>query len=189
MAATLHRQMCPLADIAAGAGRTAAVLADASNCLQGSVELKLPDPKYAAAYELKPGSFNAAASDPDVARHMDECLADWCRQVRIVLPSLPKACVLGAAACLSPMAVNCSCSWPQALPWTVQVEGLLERSSAPAAGEEPGPDTELEHWRQQMSRFNSLMEQLKSHECRLVLGVTSMAHSQVRAGSGVGYAS
>lgn len=66
-----------------GAGRTAAVLADASNCLQGSVELKLPDPKYAAAYELKPGSFNAAANDPEVARHMDECLSDWCRQVRV----------------------------------------------------------------------------------------------------------
>lgn len=66
---------------AAGAGCTAAVLADASNCLQGSVELKLPDPKIAAAYELKPGSFNAAASEPDVARHMDDCLADWCRQV------------------------------------------------------------------------------------------------------------
>jgi dynein heavy chain len=63
---------------------------------------------------------------------------------------------------------------------TEQVEGLLERSSAPPAGEEPGPDSELEHWRQQMSRLNSLTEQLKSHECRLVLGVTSMAHSQVR---------
>jgi hypothetical protein len=63
-----------------------------------------------------------------------------------------------------------------------QVEGLLERSSAAAAGEEPGPDTELEHWRQQMSRFNSLAEQLKTHECRLVLGVTSMTHSPVRAG-------
>lgn len=61
----------------------------------------------------------------------------------------------------------------------VQVDSLLERSSAPAAGEEPGPDTELEHWRQQMSRFNSLTEQLKTHECRLVLGVTSMTHSQV----------
>lgn len=60
-----------------------------------------------------------------------------------------------------------------------QVEGLLERSSAPPAGEEPGPDSELEHCRQQMSRLNSLTEQLKSHECRLVLGVTSMAHSQV----------
>lgn len=61
----------------------------------------------------------------------------------------------------------------------MQVDSLLDRSTAPAAGEEPGPDTELEHWRQQMSRFNSLTEQLKSHECRLVLGVTSMTHSQV----------
>lgn len=67
----------------------------------------------------------------------------------------------------------------------LQVDSLLERSSAPSAGEEPGPDTELEHWRQQMSRFNSLTEQLKTHECRLVLGVTSMTHSQVRSSSWV----
>jgi hypothetical protein len=77
---------------AAGAGRTAAVLADAFNCLQGSVELKLPEPKISAAYGLKPGSFNAAASDPDVTRHMNDCLADWCRQV--CLPDLfPKIAV------------------------------------------------------------------------------------------------
>lgn len=63
----------------------------------------------------------------------------------------------------------------------VQVEGLLEKSNLTPAGEGPGPDTELDYWRQQMSRFNSVTEQLKSHECRLVLGVTSMMHSQVRA--------
>lgn len=57
------------------------MLADASNCLQDGVELKLPDPKYVAAYELKPGAFNQAANDPEVSRHMDECLTDWCRQV------------------------------------------------------------------------------------------------------------
>lgn len=79
----LHRQVVVVTAAAVGAGRTAAVLADASNCLQGSVELKLPDSRYAAAYELKPGSFNQAASDPEVARHMDECLTDWCRQVRM----------------------------------------------------------------------------------------------------------
>jgi hypothetical protein len=71
------------------------------------------------------------------------------------------------------------------LPIGMQVESLLERSSAAAAGEEPGPDTELEHWRQQMSRFNSLTEQLKTHECRLVLGVTSMTHSPVRIHAGL----
>lgn len=82
-------------------------------------------------------------------------------------------------------AVHCCCLYHslidrlRAASVAEQVDGLLERSSAPPAGEEPGPDTELEHWRQQMSRLNSLTEQLKSHECRLVLGVTSMAHSQV----------
>jgi hypothetical protein len=64
-----------------GAGKVAEVLADASSCLQGGVELRLPDAKTAAAYDLRPGSLNQAASDPDVARSMEECLTDWCRQV------------------------------------------------------------------------------------------------------------
>lgn len=170
------------------------MLADAANCLQGSIELKLPNPNYAAAYELKPGSFNQAASDPDVTRHMDECLADWCRQVGSSAITLNTPCMALVHACTGwrdrhhqQLAAGSTSLLP--LPLThglfaccfcaEQVEGLLERSSAPPAGEEPGPDTELEHWRQQMSRLNSLTKQLKSHECRLVLGVTSMAHSQV----------
>lgn len=58
------------------------MLSDATSCLQGGVELKLPDAK-STAYDLRPGSLNQAASDPEVAARMEECLTDWCRQVSL----------------------------------------------------------------------------------------------------------
>jgi len=45
-------------------------------------------------------------------------------------------------------------------------------------GEEPGPDTELEYWRTRMSNFNSITEQLKLKECKLVLGVCQAAKTR-----------
>ncbi|MEW5318622.1 MAG: hypothetical protein WDW38_009830 [Sanguina aurantia] len=45
-------------------------------------------------------------------------------------------------------------------------------------GEEPGPDTELEYWRSRMSNLNSVTEQLKAKEARLVLGVCGHAKSR-----------
>jgi hypothetical protein len=66
----------------------------------------------------------------------------------------------------------------------LQVEGLLTVENVIAAQEEPGPDTELEYWRNRMARFNSLTEQLKSKGCRVVLGVTGMMRSQVRVLAG-----
>ena len=44
--------------------------------------------------------------------------------------------------------------------------------------EDAGPDTELEYWRRRMGMLNSITEQLKSKESRLVLGVTMAARSQ-----------
>ena len=46
---------------------------------------------------------------------------------------------------------------------------------------EPGPDTELEYWRARMSNFNSIAEQLKTRECKLVLAVTAAAKSRSHA--------
>lgn len=72
-----------------------------------------------------------------------------------------------------------------------QIDSLLKEVNVVPAGEEPGPATELEYWRKQMARINSLTEQLKRRECKLVLGVCSVAHSPVSAlaiqqsGSGV----
>ena len=44
--------------------------------------------------------------------------------------------------------------------------------------DDAGPDTELEYWRSRMAKFNSITEQLKGKECRLVLGVSMAARSQ-----------
>jgi hypothetical protein len=65
----------------AGTDKIASVLVDASGCLQGGVELRLPDEKYASQYELRPASFNQAANEPAVAKHLEDCLGDWCNQV------------------------------------------------------------------------------------------------------------
>jgi hypothetical protein len=63
----------------------------------------------------------------------------------------------------------------------LQIDSLLKEANIVPAGEEPGPVTELEYWRKQMARINSLTEQLKRRECKLVLGVCSVAHSPVSA--------
>jgi dynein heavy chain len=63
----------------------------------------------------------------------------------------------------------------------LQVDSLLREVNTVPAGEDPGPATELEYWRKQMARINSLTEQLKRRECKLVLGVCSVAHSPVSA--------
>jgi hypothetical protein len=62
-----------------------------------------------------------------------------------------------------------------------QIDSLLREVNTVPAGEEPGPATELEYWRKQMARINSLTEQLKRRECKLVLGVCSVSHSPVSA--------
>jgi hypothetical protein len=48
-------------------------------------------------------------------------------------------------------------------------------------GEEPGPDTELEYWRTRMSNFNSITEQLKTRECKLVLGICAAGKTKAYA--------
>jgi dynein heavy chain len=55
--------------------------------------------------------------------------------------------------------------------WCVETERLLAQTNKIKDGEEPGPDTELEYWRTRMSNFNSITEQLKNKDCKLVLGV------------------
>ena len=65
--------------------------------------------------------------------------------------------------------------------WCKQTEALLAESGAGTAtslNDESGPDTELEFWRVRMAKFNSVTEQIKSKECRLVMGVCSTARSK-----------
>lgn len=45
--------------------------------------------------------------------------------------------------------------------------------------DDTGPLAELEHWRQMMARFNALLEQIKSHKCRMVINIIHIARSKV----------
>jgi hypothetical protein len=83
----------------AGTDKIASVLVDASGCLQGGVELRLPDEKFASQYELRPASFNQAANEPAVAKHLEECLGEWCNQVRTCRQQCAALCCT-AAVCL-----------------------------------------------------------------------------------------
>ena len=61
--------------------------------------------------------------------------------------------------------------------WCVETERLLNQSTKTKDGGEPGPDTELEYWRSRMANLNSITEQLKLKECKVVLGVCGHAKS------------
>lgn len=59
----------------------------------------------------------------------------------------------------------------------LQVEHLLVDNDCGTGNGEDGPMTELLFWRQRMAKFNSVTQQLKSKECRVVLGVCNAAKS------------
>ena len=42
-----------------------------------------------------------------------------------------------------------------------------------------GPLAELEHWKHRMAKFNSLLEEIRSQNCRIVLSVLAGAQSKV----------
>jgi hypothetical protein len=83
-----------------GAGKLSMVLTEAVNCLAGGIELRRSDERL-AAFEPRPGSYTAAAADPDAARAAEECLGDWCKQVEDLLaeadPAKPGEKGAGAA--------------------------------------------------------------------------------------------
>ena len=54
--------------------------------------------------------------------------------------------------------------------------------------DDTGPLAELEHWRQLTARFNSILEQVKSLKCRMIINILHIAKSKIlkvyeRAGS------
>ena len=51
--------------------------------------------------------------------------------------------------------------------WCLAVEGSLVQE--PAQDSDAGPRSEFEYWRARQATFNGLTEQLKSHECKVVL--------------------
>ena len=59
--------------------------------------------------------------------------------------------------------------------WSRQIETFIEHTielrMENDSGEDPGPRTELDAWRTRMQRITSITEQLKTIQCRTVLGV------------------
>lgn len=45
--------------------------------------------------------------------------------------------------------------------------------------DDTGPIAELEHWRQRRAKFNTLLDQMKSKQCKTVIGVLMHAKSKV----------
>ena len=65
---------------------------------------------------------------------------------------------------------------------TVQV--LAESNQLRKEADDLGPRAELDHWKKRTSRFNYLLDQLKSPEVKAVLGVLMMAKSKLIKVSG-----
>ncbi|XP_077576575.1 dynein axonemal heavy chain 5 isoform X2 [Stigmatopora nigra] len=64
--------------------------------------------------------------------------------------------------------------------WIKQIERVLaESDQLRKEAEDLGPRAELEHWKKRMSRFNYLLDQLKSPDVKAILGVLLMAKSKI----------
>ncbi|XP_070691188.1 dynein axonemal heavy chain 5 [Pempheris klunzingeri] len=64
--------------------------------------------------------------------------------------------------------------------WIKQVEQVLaESDQLRKEADDLGPRAELDHWKKRMSRFNYLLDQLKSPDVKAVLGVLLMAKSKL----------
>jgi dynein heavy chain len=64
--------------------------------------------------------------------------------------------------------------------WCKQMEKLVtESDTGRKESEDAGPNTELDYWKTRLSKFNSITEQLKTRECKSVLGVCTAAKSKI----------
>ncbi|KAL6108919.1 dnah5 [Pungitius sinensis] len=64
--------------------------------------------------------------------------------------------------------------------WIKQIEQVLAKSDQlRKEADDLGPRAELDHWKKRMSRFNYLLDQLKSPHVKAVLGVLLMAKSKL----------
>ncbi len=118
-------------DFLQGTSRLVSVLGEAANSLQGGVELRKYDKKYAAdSVQPSPETCGKLAADADTAAHFDTVLADWCTHTDRL---------------------------------------LADSDTARREPDDAGPSTELSFWRDRMAKLNSVLEQLKRREARLVL--------------------
>ena len=68
--------------------------------------------------------------------------------------------------------------------WIDQIMTVLKESVDDQYDEDDdeelaGPTTELEIWKGRMAKFNAIKEQIKSRDCKIVLGVLQAAKSDV----------
>ncbi|XP_034553818.1 dynein heavy chain 5, axonemal isoform X3 [Notolabrus celidotus] len=63
--------------------------------------------------------------------------------------------------------------------WIKQIEQILAESDQLRKADDLGPRAELDYWKKRMSRFNYLLDQLKSPEVKAVLGVLLLAKSKL----------
>ncbi|KAL2307869.1 hypothetical protein Nmel_000857, partial [Mimus melanotis] len=64
--------------------------------------------------------------------------------------------------------------------WTKQIEQVLaENDQLRKEADDLGPRAELDYWKKKLSKFNYLMEQLKSPDVKAVLGVLTAAKSKL----------
>lgn len=59
------------------------------------------------------------------------------------------------------------------------VQVLTEGEQLRREADNIGPRAELDHWKKRTSKFNFLLEQLKQHRVRAVLGVLHVAKSKL----------
>lgn len=154
-----------------GVGRFGAVLSEAVSSLTASVELAKPAARYVESIDLKPQAFNRAAADPECCNHMDETLERWVEDTLAMLDESQggESSDVGKE---NSQDVGGNGAPAAAVPAGKKVGSTKKKS------DDAGPDTELEYWRNRMSRLNSVTEQLNSKPCRLVLGVTMAARSK-----------
>ena len=56
---------------------------------------------------------------------------------------------------------------------------LAESEQMRREADDIGPRAELEHWKKRMSKFNYLVDQIKGHEVKAVLGILHTAKSKL----------
>ena len=55
---------------------------------------------------------------------------------------------------------------------------LAESEQMRKEADDIGPRAELDHWKKRMSKFNYLLDQIKSHDVKTVLGILQTAKSK-----------
>ena len=56
---------------------------------------------------------------------------------------------------------------------------LAESEQMRKEADDTGPVAELEHWRQRRAKFNTLLDQMKSSDCKTVIAILMHAKSKV----------